>query len=130
MKREIKFRGLSYNISLQKNVFRYGYLLQNKKGYTIRVKIDNGWYGYDKIIESSIGQFTGLTDKNGNEIYEGDICKRERHKGYYEIVFRKSAFAIKNETESAIWYQEFCNGAETRFLEVIGNIYENPELIK
>ncbi len=74
-------------------------------------------------------QFIGLKDKNGKDIYDGDICKRTKHVELYKIVFYKYAWALENETVRAVWYQEFCNGARAEELEVIGNFYENPELL-
>ena len=104
----------------------------NELIYLGKSECDNGlWFDAPKHLDKyiSLMQFTGLHDKKGNEIYEGDVCKRERHKELYEIVFYKSSWAIKNETEKAIWHQEFCNGAMTDQLEIIGNIYENPDLL-
>ena len=60
-----------------------------------------------------IMQFTGLKDKNGKEIYEGDIMKN------YDYHF----FVVEWNKKNARW--DNCFGRE-----VIGNIYENPELIK
>jgi hypothetical protein len=67
-------------------------------------------------------QFTGLLDKNGKEIYEGDIIR----------AFDSMGEAIKHEIK---WRQDLCAFTahqkwidESKF-EVIGNIYENPELI-
>jgi uncharacterized phage protein (TIGR01671 family) len=77
-------------------------------------------------VEDIVMQFTGLLDKNGVEIYEGDIIRLE-HWGpsIYKIDFDRGAFYIaKSDREEVgdIKYAEKC--------EVIGNIYENPELLK
>lgn len=74
-------------------------------------------------------QFTGLTDKNRVEIYEGDIITAV---GYKPMVVtwnnRFSSFCIKNETWMfQHWFGEAIEGDEC---EVIGNIYSNPELLK
>lgn len=78
-------------------------------------------------------QYTGLKDKNGKEIYEGDILHWESPDAdsdgaKYEVVFKKSAFRIRwisknNNTET---YEILMSAYD---LEVIGDIYENPELV-
>ncbi len=72
-------------------------------------------------------QFTGLHDKNGKEIYEGDVVKIQAFSDTpHEIVFDRGAFCIIGNTgmDADIKY------AEDERSEIIGNIYENPELLK
>lgn len=70
-------------------------------------------------------QFTGLTDKNGKEIYEGDVVSIKRTLGEkcdcYEIKFTQGMFSISDEDILTDYWLKSC--------EVIGNIYENPELL-
>jgi len=70
-------------------------------------------------------QYTGLKDKNGKEIYEGDVIKRSEVNYAHEVIFKDAAFCRQRIDDKAIgsleWPQDF---------EVIGNIYENPELLK
>lgn len=84
-----------------------------------------------KIKPETIGQFTGLTDKNGNEIYEGDIVqsKLKRLRIYDEILqicFANSEYCGKDKYGSSTSLSLL---EDYHTLEVIGNIHDNPELI-
>lgn len=94
----------------------------------------SGWklgeigYGWDVDGVSSdqgiLMQFTGLIDKNKKEIYEGDICNTRDGdllicKDYNEFIYT----VLYSEDHSGL------NGYTQKDLEVIGNIYENPELL-
>jgi len=87
-----------------------------------------GQYGVDSISADwdKIYQFTGLTDKNGKEIYEGDIVEHEKR--IHTIVFSRCGFTIANKKglypASLQYLPVFADK-----IEVIGNIYENPELL-
>ena len=72
-------------------------------------------------------QFTGLEDKNGIEIYEGDIVECFND-GLSEVLFRKGSFGTLTYTSRGIDFYTFNEvyGA----CEIIGNIYENPELLE
>jgi uncharacterized phage protein (TIGR01671 family) len=73
-------------------------------------------------------QFTGLQDKDGNEIWEGDVINvavtdyMYSRNGVFEVVFGAPVFHLKN-----VDYD--CTGFPTKGLSVIGNVYENPELL-
>lgn len=69
-------------------------------------------------------QSTGLKDKNGKEIYEGDIVFSDGHKG---IVVYEKEFAGFYVQEIG---SEFSAKLKQALMEIIGNIYENPELLK
>ena len=66
-------------------------------------------------------QFTGLHDKNGKEIYEGDILNFDYP---MEVIWAMGSWAVKAEKGDSLLYGYTNEG------EVIGNIYENPELLK
>jgi len=78
-------------------------------------------------------QFTGLIDKEGKEIYEGDIVECDMsykggslpHMGEIVYVDRFGAFATKNEAGETLLHNHLLNT-----FNVIGNIYENPELLE
>jgi uncharacterized phage protein (TIGR01671 family) len=75
-----------------------------------------------EIIPDTLGQFTGLTDKNGTKIFEGDIVEYEGKRYSIDYLPHYARFsAVKPNTV-------FCVFAYQRG-EVIGNIYDNPELI-
>ena len=67
-----------------------------------------------------IMQYTGLQDKNGKEIYDGDVVRSDRHRTVCKIVFQYGAFRFDLGTKKYAVEIE---------CEVIGNIYENPELL-
>jgi len=77
----------------------------------------------DKFI---LMQYTGLKDKNGKEIYEGDITK-DPDGNAFEVIWNKGAasFELQNKTSHFLFVQRYID-----MFEVIGNIYENPELLK
>lgn len=71
-------------------------------------------------------QFTGLKDKNGKEIYEGDIAK-ESGGDIRKIEYKRGGFF--NQSIKHDWNYPLFMCPEITF-EIIGNIYENPELLK
>lgn len=86
------------------------------------------------VLEQTVGQYTGLKDKNEKEIYEGDILKIKSEFDNTEIIcdiiYLDGAFRTKKFMFGSYYdclYYCYANDCE---LEVIGNIYENSELLK
>ena len=81
------------------------------------------------VEENSVGQFTGLTDKNGRKIFEGDIVKTS-HGGstyYAKIEWDDGSFWVTNHD---IQMPSYISEVSKTYLEIIGNIYDNPELLE
>lgn len=144
--RTIKFRGKSKKTGK----WIYGYYLKNRGfDFIVPDEFANGktWEDYE-VIPETVGMFTGLLDKNGKEIYEGDVieikeiggygCKR---KGVVEYDVNECAFVVrvlrpswvgvvKLSTKVQICADMNCTHEYINQYTVIGNIHDNPELLK
>lgn len=92
-------------------------------------------YEYWEIIPETVGQFTGMYDRNGKKIFEGDIVKTyfESYTHSWEEVGVVTEFCGAYGIESADGkrFRAFINeSVYTRSHEVIGNIHDNPELLE
>jgi uncharacterized phage protein (TIGR01671 family) len=136
--RPIKFRGKRKD----NGKWVYGYYGKDKDGKTWIYYL---WATFDTSMLNSfidvdpqtVGQFTGLLDKNGKEIYEGDIVKvpsifSDRPSEIYEIRYSEHGFDLASKTNN--WpkredgYSYY--GTSWEKIEVIGNIHESSELLK
>lgn len=125
--RTIKFRGFTNCLVQDKWV--YGLLSEENKIRKTTNLID---YEVDK---ASVGQFTGLYDKSGTEIYEGDILAHD-YGDYSLVVYREECMAFcridAKDVGNINGYYNLHEDAWRSCLQrakVIGNQYENPELL-
>ena len=87
------------------------------------------WHDFIEIIPETVGQFTGLTDKNGKKIFEGDILNTSNSNcRIWYVDYKNTAFcANQGNANYSCVLDEFMQYSS---VEVIGNIHDNPELLK
>lgn len=129
MERVIKFRAWYNNR-----------MLYSHNNTINKSNVQNAWF-FNKVNEDDIiMQFTGLTDKNGKEIYEGDVLEFTRPYGNWQIPERHGYITDKCEV---VYEQDTCSfrlkykGSQQKLrkhinykYEIIGNVHEHPHLIK
>ncbi|MBC1851180.1 YopX family protein [Listeria seeligeri] len=134
--RPIEFRAFS----MEHNMYMFGFgvlpvkYTEKEFGYENEIILFTEFNGEIRCIPETVEQFTGLTDKNGKKIFEGDIVEIieidafgnldwNRLKG--KVMFSEGAWLVTDNRSFAIplW-------SEINEIKVIGNIYENTELME
>lgn len=127
--REILFRGKRED----NGEWVEGYLLRHNEEYYIYYEEPDemcqvgNWLLNAKVIPETVGQYIGITDKNGTKIFEGDLMNGVCGKSFFEAaeVRWKSLFLEFFAGDNPL----FEDNQESTY-EVIGNIHDNPELLK
>lgn len=130
--REIKYRGLKtfqiFSSGEMKSVWIYGFYLKRgtygDPGPQAHIFVyENGYEGY-RVDAKTIGQFTGLVDSTGKEIYEDDIISLENGRVGL-ITFHDGCFVVNygNGTRKALY------DVQNWSMTILGNRFENPELL-
>ncbi len=118
--REIKFRAWDN----KKECFTDYQIMDN---FILFFEKHNGCWLSNKENRFELMQYTGLNDKNGKEIYEGDIIEVDGYgnKEIYTVSYRYGRYVL--ETKDLV---EGFLDVDDDFLEVVGNIYEHPKLLE
>lgn len=121
--REIKFRAKRLDNGEWVNGF---VLFNHEKSEAVIAKLTPTESVCENVILETVGQFSGLHDKYGKEIYEGDIVRFDNQlQGVSKVVYDSGQYTVESKTYStALTYRIAIHTL------VIGNIHDNPELLK
>ena len=135
--REILFRGKR----VDNGKWVYGFYIENEtlSGSLIptiilidekrAVRFDSEGYNVEVFVTpETVGQYTGLKDKIGKKIFEGDIVRLQNLKLLYEIYWDKKEARYKARNGGCV--SPLCNDYNVFVEEAVGNVFDNPELLE
>ena len=117
--REIEFRGQRTD----NKEWVYGLLARYNPNFEAANIVSNEIL--TSVRTKTVGQYTGLTDKNGTKIFEGDMVRDANTGKIFEIIYSRHMF-LRYEREPMYMFYTL----DGDVVEVIGNIHDNPELLK
>lgn len=126
--REIKFRAwvkdrkAIFEVILIDYVSKKVTYIVERTGHLLNIR-------HDKFNDAELMQYTGLKDKNNKEIYEGDILFESFGERNYKVVFENGSFRAEFKGDFE-WHHFDLIDVVAQGCEVVGNIYENPELME
>ena len=127
---------------LSSRLFKFRFWIESSKFMTDPVTIDKIFDYQDQVLNNVMVLFTGYFDKNGREIYNGDVLKSEgfrieistgdkksKYKHFYEVVDNGLFFTTRKIENNYISQLPSSQDIYSEFYEIVGNIFENPELL-
>lgn len=127
MNRDIKFRAwvkdrkAIFEVILIDYVSKKVTYIVERIGHLLNIR-------HDKFNDVELMQYIGLKDKNGKEIYEGDILFESFGERYYKVVFENGSFRAEFEGDFEEHSFDLID-VVAQGCKIVGNIYENPELL-
>lgn len=128
MNRELNFRGRQ----LDTGEWVYGGIEYQQQINKVYIAQDNGGITCIEVDRKTVGQYTGLKDKNSQKIYEGDVVRFAARSDLMRgveilpVYYGRGWFLAGTTQDNSFTFSSYADDE----LEVIGNIYDNPELLK
>lgn len=135
MKREILFRGRTIKTRFGGGKWIEGFYVMSCAGRAkmepaIITGTEKGCFMTEFVDPATVGQFTGLCDKNGKKIFEGDIIKTDYHELKMTVCYNTRLASFSLENRHWMYPHYFEEAVKPKDVDVIGNIHDTPKLAK